>query len=81
MTTVQNGNHFTIINTRQGDAPTPPEEPSTAPSESTTEPTTPDAPIEPPKTGDTFALLPIILLMCISGIGLVILAIYMRRRK
>ena len=35
---------------------------------------------EPPQTGDTFSPLPWILLLCISGIMLVIFGIYGRRR-
>ena len=57
VTVQRNGNHFTIINTRQADPP------------------------GPPQTGDTFALLPIVLGMCLSGIALLILALYFRRRK
>ena len=36
---------------------------------------------DPPKTGDSFVPLPWILAMCFSGMALVILGIYGRRRK
>ena len=40
----------------------------------------PDVP-EPPKTGDTVNLMPYIVTMCMSGIVLMILGVYSRRRK
>lgn len=52
----ENGNTFSIINTRQGQP-------------------------QVPQTGDTFALLPWLLTMCFSGIILVILGFYSRRRR
>ena len=36
---------------------------------------------EPPQTGDAFTPLPWILLMCLSGVMLLLLGLYGRRRK
>ena len=51
----QNGNNFTLVNSRQGKP-------------------------QPPKTGDTFNPLPWVLIMCFSGVLLLIVSIYGRRR-
>ena len=57
VTIQQNGNKFSIINTRS--AP----------------------PVKPPQTGDTFNMLPWIFGLCFSGMMLMILGIYGRRRR
>ena len=73
----QNGAVFTIVNIRPYD-PGDPDDPDDP--DDPTVPTIPDNP-ENPKTGDTFTPLPWILGMCVSGILLLILGLYSRRRK
>lgn len=65
----------------------PPVPPTEEPSKPTEEPTVPPTtkPVPPPsdvpQTGDTFAILPWVLVMCISGLLLVILGIWNKRRS
>ena len=55
VTIQQNGNNFSVINTRKSQPATP-------------------------ETGDSFNPLPLVLAMCISGLGMLILGIYIRRK-
>lgn len=65
----------------------PTEEPTVPPTEEPTEPPTQEPTVPPtkppsdtPQTGDTFALMPWVLVMCASGLLLVILGIWNKRR-
>ena len=72
---------FILINTASTPGEEDPEE--TEPTETDpTETTAPKPkPSEPPKTGDSFALIPWTMAMCISGFLLLILGIYTRRHR
>lgn len=76
---------FILINTASTPGEEDPEETEpteTDPTETTSAKPKPTVkPSEPPKTGDSFALIPWTMAMCISGFLLLILGIYTRRRR